>query len=82
MERGSERSGVAAAIAAVLGGVGAGGVIAAMGMGALSALSAACIGGTVNATVYQFNSNTISQFKYVWTFKAKNRNRKYLDLSE
>ncbi|GEM_PF-5402054 len=60
----------AAAIAAVLGGVGAGGVIAAMGMGALSALASACIGGTVNATVYQFNSKTICQVKYVWTFRA------------
>lgn len=61
---------LAAIIAVGVGNIGGAAVIAAMGYTALAGLAYASIGGTVTVTVYKFNSNLVTQWRYDWTFTA------------
>lgn len=61
---------IAGMIAAAVGQIGGAAVIAAMGLSALSVISANSIGGTVSTKVYKFNSSLITQFRYDWSFRA------------
>ncbi len=71
-------------IATAIGNLGGAAVLAAMGYNALAAISAAAIGGTVSTTVYKFNSNLITQWRYDWSFTASTGDYygEYTSLSE
>ncbi len=63
---------LAVIIATAIGNLGGAAVIAAMGYNALAVVAASSIGGTVSTTVYKFNSNLITQWRYDWSFRASN----------
>lgn len=67
---------VAGAIAVALSGLGAAGVIAAMGTTALGVLAAAAIGGTVNLELqWYYAPPAATQYRYLWSFKASTGDR-------
>jgi hypothetical protein len=69
--KGTSAAALAAVIAAKLGTLGVGGVIAAMGVGALGAIASACSGGTVYNTLQMFRAPfTNPQYRTIWAFKA------------
>ncbi len=62
---------VAGIIAICLSGLGAAGVIAAIGPGALSVLASSAVGGTVYLKLqWLYSAFTVPQYRYLWSFKA------------
>ncbi len=68
--KGTTAAVVAAVIGAALGGMGGGLVGAAMGAAALGTLAAQTTGGTVTYKVYEQKTGKLTQYKWVWKFKA------------
>lgn len=69
--QGVSASVIAAAIAVYLGSIGTGGVIAAMGVGALGVIAGSCSGGTLYLELQMFsNYPSLPQYRYLWTFTA------------
>jgi hypothetical protein len=66
---------IAGAIAAVLGNISAGTIVAVIGFGALSVLGASCAGGTVHWTTYYQTSLLAWHYKVNWSFKASTGDR-------
>lgn len=61
---------IAGMIAIYLGSLGTAGVIAAMGVGALSIIAANANGGTITAELQWYHSMFYTQYRYIWTFVA------------
>lgn len=66
---------VAGAIAVYLATLGAAGVLAAMGSGAVSVLASNAIGGTLHRTLYHATTGSKQNYKYNWSFVSSTNQR-------